>query len=175
MNAAQSKERFRIFSHGHRHMSSANTATSASTVTVSVVSPLLKLFTSLLDVFPASITIPSNPNATALLKAILTKAPSTLVEPFEMILKDGTLTSSDIPAIVLLVSKLHNETFHTMYDANMDTVLDLIQLLVHAIIDTDYVKVEKKEAIYGMLDASVALLKMQLTMGVPAVRLRSCC
>ena len=162
-------------------MSSDNVTNSATTVTVSVetteplVSPLLTFFTSLLDVFPASITISSNPNAVGLLKSILAKAPSTLVEPFEAILKDGTLSSSDIPAIVLLISKLHNETFHTLYDADMNTVLDLIQLLVHAIIDTDYVKVEKKEAIYGMLDASVALLKMNLTMGVPAVSLRSCC
>ena len=154
-------------------MSSDNSETSAPTV--AIASPLLQLFTSLLDVFPSSITIPSNPNALALLKAILAQTPSTLVEPFEMILKDGTLSSSDIPAIVLLISKLHNETFHTLKESKMDSVLDLIQLLVHAVIDTDYVKVEKKEAIYGILDASIALLKMNLTMGVPAVHLRSCC
>ena len=78
---------------------------------------------------------------------------------------------------MLLVSNLHNEKFKELYKSSVtsESIFELIKMLVHALIDSERVKVDNKEAILNILDISISLLKMKLDTGVPSVNLRSCC
>lgn len=130
-----------------------------------------KLVTLLTSDSEKKLSLPIDPKVLAVLKTILEKNPSALSATFESILSDGKLDSKDIPKLVLLVTQLRTTEFPTI---NSDLLVSLVQLLIHSLIEFEFVKVDDKEVVIEMLDVSLSLLKTTLE-GVPAVNIRSCC
>ena len=119
------------------------------------------------------LSIPVDPKIMALLKDILDKSPNALSSTFKAILSDGKIDSKDIPNLVLLISKLQNSEFPTI---SVDSLVSLVQFLIHALIDLEFVKVEDKAAVYEMVDVSLLLLKTTVGAGlVSTVSFRRCC
>jgi hypothetical protein len=91
------------------------------------------------------------------------------------VLKDGVLDMSDVPKFVLLVSALHNTELKKLSSPiTVETVVEFIKFLIHAIIELDFIKVNNKEKVFEMLDTSILLLTTSLDIKMPVISVAGC-
>jgi ribosomal protein S6 len=113
-----------------------------------------------------------------LIKLIGRESPDTfnaISKTLSDVLKDGVLDMSDVPKFVLLVSALHNTELKKLSSPiTVETVVDFIKFLMHAIVELDFIKVNNKEKVFEMLDTSILLLTTTLNVQMPAISVTGC-
>ena len=123
-----------------------------------------------------------DPKTLALFRVLLEKSPAsfqTIASSLKDILKDGKIDSTDIPTIVVLVTKLHTTDFAKVLNGHpLDNALfvSLIQTIVRALIESKYIQVatEEKEKLYAALDISLRLLSVSLDISFPNISTKCC-
>lgn len=129
----------------------------------------VKEFVSKLLDTTTTLSVPIDAKVLDVLQEILRVCPTAFPSFLEPILARGKLEVSDIPSLVLQVAQLRNAHFPTI---TMDSVLTLIKISIHALVDLKYVNIQdNKEAVLSMFDASILLLQATIA---PTVKITCC-
>lgn len=114
-------------------------------------------------------------DVTNFIKLVINESPDslkTISKTLEDIVSDGVLDYSDVPKLVSIVSQLNNTDFkkltHTV-EVKTEVLLDFIKVLMHSMIELNFVKVNNKEKMFELLDTSLLLLTTTLSIHLPKV------
>jgi hypothetical protein len=116
--------------------------------------------------FADKITIRVGSKTLEILQSILAKSPESLdkiVLNLQDILRDGLINHKDIPNMIVLVANLYKTDFKrviTLKKLTSDEIVQFIIFIIKLVIDLDLIKVNDKEEVYEIIDASSQLLEM---------------
>lgn len=119
------------------------------------------------------LNFPISDDVSNFIKLVINESPDslkTISKTLEDVMKDGVLDYSDIPKLVSLVSQLNNTDFMKLtsnVEVKTDVLIDFIKVLMHSIIELDFVKVNNKEKMTELLDTSLLLLTTTLNVHLP--------
>ena len=119
------------------------------------------------------LNFPISEDVSNFIKLVINKSPESLKKiskTLEDILSDGVLDYSDVPKLVSLITQLNNTDFKkltTTVEIKTDVLLDFIKVLMHSMIELNFVKVNNKEKMFELLDTSLLLLTTTLSVHLP--------
>lgn len=127
------------------------------------------------------LSFPISDDVSNFIKLVINESPDSLKKiskTLEDILSDGVLDYSDVPKLVSLITQLNNTDFKkltTTVEIKTDVLLDFIKVLMHSMIELNFVKVNNKEKMFELLDTSLLLLTTTLSAHLPSgVNMATC-
>ena len=143
-------------------------------------SEIIVLFTELLALSTEKKVLAIDEKTNVLLQTLLSKSPKsfeTIAAALKEISEDGKIDYTDIPKLVLLITKLHTTDFTKVFNAKTfdnESFVSVVKTILHALIELNYIQVENKVKVYEVLDISLTLLSVSLDITLPNLKSRCC-